>query len=44
MAENAVKEFKQIAELFGSTDYAHYQTKSQQRIEEAEQLVASLQV
>ena len=44
MAEAAVTEFEKLATLFGETDYTHYLQATQQRVDQAKDLVASLQV
>jgi len=44
MAEASVAEFKKIQASFDGTDYSDYQTKALERAEQAEQLVASLQL
>jgi len=44
MAEASIAEFKKIHELFAGTDFSNYQTKALARAEQAEELVASLQV
>ena len=44
MAEASVAEFKKLCDLFDNTDYKHYQSKAQERVEQSQQLVASLQV
>ena len=44
MAEASVEAFKKIHTLFDDTDYTDFQTKAQARIEQGQQLVASLQL
>jgi len=44
MAETAVAEFNKLCELFGGTEYIDYQAKVLERKQQAEALVASLQV
>ena len=44
MAETAVKEFESIARLFNDTEYVSYHTKALERKEQAQKLVASLQI
>ena len=44
MAESAVTEFEKLCTLFDETDFVNYQTKARERLDQAKQLVASLQV
>ena len=44
MAEAAVEEFEKIAALFNGTEYTHYYDKAQERVQQAQNLVTSLQV
>ena len=44
MAETCVREYDKLCEIFAATDYSDYQASALQRRQQAEQLVASLQV
>ena len=44
MAETAVAEFDAIANLFEDTEYVNYHTKALERKQQAQKLVASLQI
>ena len=44
MAEASVEEFEKLATLFDGTVYTHYYAKAQERVQQARELVVSLQV
>ena len=44
MAEASVAEFEKLCTLFDETDFVNYQEKARARLEQAKQLVSSLQV
>ena len=44
MAEASVEEFEKISALFDGTEYTDYYARAQKRVQQARELVTSLQV